>query len=93
MIEIYKSLEKYYSAKKLCNLTYSNLYNKLRKLKFSQAQLDQICFGLQDNIDITIYAKKEYSSKLMNDIRVILINEILTKEEKETQINLIIIEN
>jgi len=45
------------------------------KKDFSYSQMEQIVFGLEENLDVSIYAKTEYNWKEMQEIREKLLKE------------------
>ena len=61
--------------------------------EFDYNQIYEINEGFNDDINVSIYAKKEYSHKLMNKIRKILQDKNLQKEDQDNKINQVILEN
>ena len=58
-------MEKIYNNLSIENLTKTEWFNQ-----FSVSQKEQIKWGLEDNLDVSIYAKKEYNWKKMDEIRL-----------------------
>ena len=52
------------------NLNVENLTKTEWFKQFSISQKEQIKCGLEDNLDVSIYAKKEYNWKQMDEIRL-----------------------
>ena len=57
------------------NLNVENLIKTEKFKYFNEDQKKQIRLGLEDNLDVSVYAKPEYSSKEMRDIRLELLEE------------------
>ena len=57
------------------NLTIDNLAKTEWFKQFNLYEQEEITWGLEDNLDVSIYAKKEFNWKQMEEIREKLRNE------------------
>ena len=57
------------------NLSIENLQKTEWFNQFNEEQKKEILDGLKNNIDVSVYAKPEYSSKEMRDLRLKLLEE------------------
>ena len=64
-------MKKIYNNLSIENLTKTNWFNQ-----FNEDQQEQIRYGLEANLDISFYAKTEYSWKQMQTIRLGLIDNL-----------------
>ena len=57
------------------NLSIENLINTDWFNQFNNYQKEQIRLGLKDNLNVLLYAKKEFDDKQMKEIRLKLLEE------------------
>lgn len=89
-----EKVNKYYETIKQTDDLYNEIWNELNLLKFNEEQIRQLKYGLEDGLDITVFANPNIKSSTMQLIKRILDNKrYYTEQEINDQINLLLIEN
>lgn len=62
-------------------MTVDEVMKKIKEPKFNPAQINEILFGLEQGVDVSIYAKPEFNGAQMCEIRKGLEQELGAPDE------------
>ena len=75
-------MNKIYNNLNIDNLKKTGIFNQ-----FNEFQQEEIIKGLEENLDVSIYAKKEFNEYQMSEIRLGLIDNLDVSKYAKTEIS------